>query len=376
MATIYWSASTGQTWNANLTGPKWSTSSTSQVNPAAPPTAADDVIFGAYTGPGGGVGNCTLGTAGPYLCRSLKFNSWAGTFNHVAGSSLNIGDANVTSGITYALSLSSSMTYTASGTLNFVSTSGTQQTITCAGKTLPVTSFSGAALSSYLLADTFRSTGTLTINNGIFNAGGNSITASSFNSSNANTRTITLGPITLSMGPTFWDTSTTTGLTNPLTAFSNCSITSSTAVYTACTFAGGGLTYLSLNAGAAFGANAMLTITGNNTFGTLTASTMVGGGGGGGMTFTAGGVTTITTSFGLVGAAGYVPVIRSSSAGSTCTLVGSQRIFAGTYLDIKDCIGAGETKWFAENSTNSGNNTNWRFNAPMYGAQSLLGCGI
>ena len=155
MANFYWSATTGATWNGNNTGNKWSSDPNTWIAPAAAaPRAQDDVFFGAGSL---GASNCTLAT-GSRPCRSINFTGYTNTFNHTVGT-LDIGDGTAGAG-TVALKLSSGMTYTVGGSVNFISTSGTQQTITCAGKTLPVTSFSGAG-SSYVLADDFKSTGVI-----------------------------------------------------------------------------------------------------------------------------------------------------------------------------------------------------------------------
>ena len=122
---------------------------------------------------------------------------------------------------------------------------------------------------------------------------------------------------------------TTTGLTNPTTAFSGCTINSTSTIYTTSAFYGGGLNYGYIFPGVAFSGTG-LSMYGNNTI-YFFAVTPPGSWGVGGIYFEAGSTTTF---------------------GSTVS------------------------KWFVSNSTNSANNTNWRFNVPMYGTQSLLGCGI
>lgn len=370
MANFYWMAVTALTWNTTSSSNRWSNAPNGGFITTTGPTASDDVFFDAYS-----PANCVVGS-GTYACRSINFTGFTRTFNHSVGT-INVGDG--TAGASnVAIKLATGMTYTVGGTLNFISTSTTQQSITCAGKTLPITNFSGVG-SSYILADAFKSTGVLTINNGTFDTSSNNyaVTAGTFNSSNTNVRTIKFNGSTITLsftGSPFWNMTTTTGLTNPTTAFSGCTINSTSNIYSTSAFYGGGLNYGYIFPGYAFGGTG-LSMYGNNTI-YYFAVTTPSGGGVGGIYFEAGSTTTFGSTVSIPNAGTVLVPLQSTSAGSTFTLKGSQQTFAGTYLDVKDCIGAGETKWFASNSTNSGHNTNWRFNVPMYGAQSLLGCGI
>lgn len=366
MTDFRWVSTTGQTWNATLGTGKWQYKPVSTwITAVAVPTAADDVYFD-----GTGNGNCTVGTAS-YACRSINFTGYTGTFNHSVGT-LNVGNA-VSTGSTDVLKFVSGMTYTKGGTFNLIATHGTQQTITSAGKTIQVLNINGAG-SNYVLGDPLSLTNTFVITTGTFSTGSNyAMTLSGgFNSSNTNARTINFNSstVTISMVGSFWTMTTTTGLTNPTTAFSSCILASTSGAHITASFYGGGLTYGSITPGLNFGGTGFF-IYGSNIIYSLTFIA-----GSIGTFFEAGSTTTFTNNFSISNSGPSLISLQSLTSGSTFTIKGSFQTFAGNYLDVKDCIGAGETKWFAANSTNSGNNTNWRFNAPMYGTQSLLGCGI
>jgi len=121
------------------------------------------------------------------------------------------------------------------------------------------------------------------------------------------------------------------------------------------TFAGGGGTYPTLNQG---GAGA-LTISGNNSFADLTATTRPST-----ITFTIS-TTQTFTAFTLSGTAGNLVTINSSTASTQATLSKSSGNVSVNYLSIKDSNAAGEASWYAgANSTNVSNNTGWIFTAP------------
>jgi len=198
MANRYWVAATASTWNATA-GTKWSTTS-GGAGGAAVPTAADDVFFDANS-----PSNCTTAGSGR-PCRSLNFTGYTNTFTVASGIPVNIGDASAPAG-NVALKLSSGMTLAMSGAINLVSTySGAEQTITCAGKTLPNTIFVGPNSASspiYGLADAFNGYG-ITHQSGTFKTNNYNVTCGDggFNVTTTNTKTITLGTSTLDPGRT------------------------------------------------------------------------------------------------------------------------------------------------------------------------------
>ena len=121
------------------------------------------------------------------------------------------------------------------------------------------------------------------------------------------------------------------------------------------TFAGGGGTYPTLNQG---GAGA-LTISGDNSFADLTATTIPST-----ITFTIS-TTQTFTAFTLSGTAGNLVTINSSTASTQATLSKSSGTVSVDYVSIIDSNAAGGASWYAgANSTNVSNNTGWIFTAP------------
>jgi hypothetical protein len=117
------------------------------------------------------------------------------------------------------------------------------------------------------------------------------------------------------------------------------------------TFYGGGLTYPTLNQGAA----GAITITGSNSFFNITNTTRA--------TITFGSGTTQTfENFSLAGIPGSLQTINTSTAGSAVTLSKASGIVYGGYLSIRDSNATGGATWYAGvTSTNVSNNTGWIF---------------
>jgi hypothetical protein len=212
MANRYWVAATANTWNGTA-GTKWSTTS-GGTGGAAVPTAADDVFFDASS-----PSNCT--TLGARVCRSLNFTGYTKAFTFGTSSPVSIGDASAPAD-SVALKFSSGMSVSFSGILEtqivFVSTySGAAQTITTAGKSLGncVVQFGPAAASSaiYSLSDAITSVFALSVRSGIFRSNGNNITADSgLTSTTSNAKTIDLGTstVTINIGMNGWAGTNTT----------------------------------------------------------------------------------------------------------------------------------------------------------------------
>ena len=142
-------------------------------------------------------------------------------------------------------------------------------------------------------------------------------------------------------------------VTSPGITFTSFTISMTAA--TAKTFAGGGATYPTLNQG---GAGA-LTISGNNSFADLTATTRPST-----ITFTIS-TTQTFTAFTLSGTAGNLVTINSSTAATQATLSKSGGTVSVGYLSIRDSNATGGAGWYAgTTSTNVSNNTGWIFTAP------------
>ena len=320
------------------------------------PAATNNVFLDA----GSGSANLTIDAASS--CRSLDATGFTGTLTHNSGITLSVGDG--TAGL---FKLVSGMTYTlgsaTTSALSFVSTT-TGDNVTTGGKTLGNTTFNGVG-GAWTLQDalTLGTGTTLTLTNGTLDTNGQTVSVGLFSSSNANTRTLTLGAsgFTCSGTGTVWDFGTVTGLTlNGNTSTITLSDTSGTGK----TFAGGGKTFNNLSiTGAGTGA---VTISGSNTFNTLTIGAPKT------VTFTAGTTQTLTT-WSAPGTSGNVITINSSSAGSAATLSKASGNACGTYLSIQDSTATGGAGWYAGvNSTNVSGNTGWSFTLCPAGGDGLL----
>lgn len=331
----------------------------------------------------------SFGGAGPTV-GSLNFSSFTGTLSSVT-----------TVTIYGSLTMSSGMTYTIpSGAFTFAATT-TGNTITCATKTLPNCTFSGAG-GGWILQDNFAS-GALTLSNtgtidfnaktvtcttaavsgGTFGVNSGSLVCSSTLTQTGGTITATTGNVqfttftsttgtrAINMGSGTW---TVTGLTWS-TASTSLTIDAGTSTIvlsnnttTAKTFAGGGVTYGTLQIGATGGSTAIATytITGANTFNSITSTKSVAS------TITLPASTTTTVgNWTVAGSSGNLITLNSSTAGTqaTLTLTGGG-IVSVNYLNIRDSAATPSTlTWYAgANSVNTSNNTGWIFAAPARAA--------
>ncbi|BEV15131.1 hypothetical protein HBDW_19190 [Herbaspirillum sp. DW155] len=154
------------TITASSTGGNWS--DTAAWTGGVVPTAADDVVLNAASGP------ITITTLA--FCRSLDASLYANTLTHPASITLTIGDA--TAGANNnALRFGASMTYTlgdpATSALLFQGTASTQQTIDWGGKTVGNVSHSGVGASwAYISALTQNATASHTHTVGTLNWAG------------------------------------------------------------------------------------------------------------------------------------------------------------------------------------------------------------
>jgi len=363
MADRYWVGGSGN-WNATA-GTKWATTS-GGAGGAAVPTAADDV----YIDLGAGVVTVTIPASTTVVCRSLNFvdgtgGAFTGSFQFAATTSvLTIGDATAGAG-NNALKVATGMTVTltAIGTINFVSTSGTQQTITTNGKTMPHMTFGGAG-SSYVLGGTLTSSGALTLNNGTFDTANYSMTLSSLSVGASNTRTLTLGSssITCTATSTAFSFGSLPGLTmTPNTATVTCTgaVASFNNVFVINSFnwqglsfviSGGGQGQLNIS-GATIGS---LTITGAAA---KTGAYIING------SFTCGAFTINPNS------TENSLLISSSTRGTPVTITASS-LTASNRVDFMDITGGGAATWTtaASGATyfgDAGGNSNITFTTPI-----------
>lgn len=366
MANFYWVAASALTWNTASTTNKWSNTSGGAFITTTGPSAGDDVFFDANS-----PANCVVGT-GTYTCRSINFTGFTRTFNHSTGT-INVGDG--TAGASsVAIKTVAGMTYTRGGTFNLVSTSGTLQTITWSNTTSPQTLTINGAGSNYELGAALTVNGALTVTQGTFSTSSSNnyaVTSGGFSSTGTLSRTISLNGSTYSLATgTSW---TITG--SNVTLNSGTSTISFPVPLPTSSFSGGGLVYnqVTFSSIGGFGANT-ISIVGSNTIGTLTFASTVNSGVT--ISFAAGSTTTITNAINFNGISTDTILVVSSNPGTQYTISKNGALVEATWIELTDCIGTGEAKYFASNSVDNGNNVNWRFNAPNRGSQSLLGCGI
>jgi hypothetical protein len=314
----------------------------------------------SYTGTGGftvadmantrtfSVGNTSGGstTTAPRLSfttgASIPTLTTASWFNN-----LDFGTTSFTLGTT-SLNLTGDLTLSSSGTYTGLTATmldtGTA-TLTTNGKTIAALTINGTG-GAFTFADAVTATGALTLTSGTV------YTSYAINSGSfASTGTATRGII---------GTNITYTITNAGGAFSNASATGITmtgfiinmTAGSAKTFAGGGGTYPVLNNGG----SGLLTISGSNTFDTISNSvqpTL--------FQFTSGTTQTVNN-FDVRGIAGSLVTINSSTAASAATLSKASGIVYGAYLSIRDSTATGGATWYAgPTSTSVSNNTGWIF---------------
>jgi hypothetical protein len=271
-------------------------------------------------------------------------NSW---FKDLVFTGSSTTPATATVLITKDLTLSTGGTYTgltviAAGTGNYTS----------AGKTIPYF-YIDANGGTATLADDLNVSDSITLISGTFNLSSYNTTSVSFFSNGTSTRSITGSgtySLTGSGSTTFYNINaagiTMSGVTVNMTSAS------------AKTFAGGGGSYPILNQG---GAGA-LTISGNNSFTDITATTRPST-----ISFTAGSTQTVT-GFTLSGTLGNLVTINSTTPGTQFNLSRASGTVSVGYLNIEDSNATGGASWYADvTSFNVGNNTGWIFTAPPGG---------
>ncbi len=325
-------------------GGNWSASAwTTRV-----PLPQDDVYLGNVFN-----ASQTLVADMPRLGRSIDWTGATGTPAWALTSVANIFYGSIT--------LISGMTLSQDRNINF-SGRGTH-TITSAGKQFPSSSanvYISSIGGTYTMQDAFSTGGSLTLQNGTFNANGFNVSARNFTGSTTTTRSLIMGSgtwtVTLGSGTPF-NMTTTTGLT-----FSG---ELSTIIYSGsntagATFAGGGLTFGTFT-NIVNGSTGALTITGSNSFYQFNFSDASNARS---LLFTASTTTTIrnTNGFNIQGTSGKLMTIASVTA-ATHTLTSTQKQICN-YLHLTNSLAGGGGPWYAgANSTDNGGNTGWIFTA-------------
>ena len=358
MAARYWVGG-NDNWNGTA-GSKWATSS-GGAGGAAVPTAADDVFLD------GNSGNVTI-TAN-VACRSLNCTGYGGTLTH-GYVTCSIGDGTAGAGNVALKLAGAGYTHQSNTTSvwNFVSTSGTQQTIDFGGFEQCSATFNGTG-GSWIFQSSATFTWAFTLTAGALNTAGYGITMNLglFSITGTGTRSLTLETTTITSHCPYdgaFDATTTTNLT-----FSGAS---STLVFDAAddktVLRGGGLSYGTVN----ITGTGTKTISGSNTFVNLTRSNAAACT----LTLPAGVTQTITGTFQASGTAGNVVTLQSSSAGSAATLSKASGVVACDYMSVKDSTATGGASWYAgRNSTDVSGNSGWLFVAYSSAGAALAGSG-
>jgi hypothetical protein len=238
--------------------------------------------------------------------------------------------------------------------LTFASSANEQQ-VTFNGKTADwafIVANTGTGFTKLMDNMTIGSTRTLTHTSNTLDLNDNTLTTGLYSSTGSTARQLDVGTGTLAVtGATF----TASGSNYTTAGTGTISMTSASSK----TFAGGGFTYPTLNQGGA----GNLIITGANTFANITNTVQPAT-----ITFPASTTTTVSN-FSLLGTAGNLITINSSTAGTQHNFVYTGvNIVICNYLSIQDSNASPSTlTWYAGvNSTNVSNNTGWIFtNVPI-----------
>ena len=324
MANLYWypdaTSNTGTgNWSATGATGHWATAPDGTGLGHAAPTSGDNVFFGTTSFNGAGQVVTVDATAN---CKDLSFVGATNTPTLARSASANIN-------IYGSLTLISAMTVTYDYRFAFSATSGSFD-ISCP-LTLPTSlefniGILGGSATFNLQSNIGAGTsGSFFHTAGILNTNGYAITYKYFIMSGSSVKTLTLGSSIISITDFNYSGSNLTLTANTSTI--NCSGN----------FSGGGLTtYNIVNL-----TGATSTITGNNTFATLSfinpsaAQTI---------TLPASGTQTVTGTFTATGqTTSNRCTIQSSSAGTSSTI--NAATVAVTKSDLKDLIGAGAGSW-------------------------------
>jgi hypothetical protein len=324
----------------------WSTSS-GGAGGASVPLCHDAVVLDSSSAAG------TYSADMPRACANLTCTGFTRTLTTTAADLYLFGNVTLGSGMTMT---NGSNTYQLMGRGS--------HTITTAGKTFgadgdtEIRAFGG----TYTMQDAWTVEQDLEFFNGTFDANDFDVTADTFVNASSLTKTISMGSGTWTATGTgtVWSFSVTANTTvNVETA----NIVLSNASTTSKTFAGGSRTYNTVTlTGAGI---CSYTFTGSNTFTTLASTKTVAHS----LVFTTGTTQTVTN-WSIVGTAGNVVTINSTTTGThTLTKSGGGRI-TSDYLDIQHSIATPSDTWYA--GLNSTNNqavatagSGWLFTVPL-----------
>ena len=197
---LYWVGGNG-TWDSSTTT-NWALSSGGSGSVAAP-KAGTSIVFDSASDSGTGF-TATVSTGA--VCKNLTASGLDQTMTLSGSAAMSVyGNFSVPS-------INFTQSYT--GTISFRSTSS--QTITTNGKSFTAFTFNGVG-GTWTLQDAATITGVATLTNGTLALGSYAFTCDTFDSNNANARTINFGTgkivVTDEATATVWNTSTVTNLT-------------------------------------------------------------------------------------------------------------------------------------------------------------------
>ena len=310
MANRYWVGGTA-TWDGTA-GTKWAATS-GGAGGASVPTSADDVFFDANSG------SATVTIGSGRTAKSIDCTGFTGT---LAG--------------TNAPSVSGSTTFVSG--MGFTNTaawgiagSGSSGTFTSAGKT--VSAFTVNATGGTLtLADALNCSGQISLLAGTLDTNNQTVTTSTFSSSGAGVKTLTLGSSTVNVtgANACWVFSNTLPTVNAGT--SNIVLSNNTT--TQRSFNGSTSTFYKLTIGGDT-STSTTTIIGNSTFNEIASTKTVAHT----IAINAGNTVTVTN-WTVKGTAGNVVTLQSGTTGSAATLAkaGGGFLTGIDYLSIRDVI--------------------------------------
>lgn len=260
-----------------------------------------------------------------------------------------------------AVDLYGSMTLEGTGSMTLAGTSlqtfvgRGASTLTTAGQTFANAIDVDALGGTLTLQDAYTSTNYMTLTNGTLNTNGYTVTISVFNSNNANARTLTMGASTviLTSTGTVWNFVDTTNLTtNPGTSVIQATNNSTSSK----TFALGGATWYDIYINTLGTGVSIMTGDGSTLHELKIDPSRT-------VQFTGAKTTYFSSGINSLGGAGTEATITRVS-GTTYTL---SKTGGGTacmnYVILSYATGDPASTWYADNSTNGGNNTNVTFSA-------------
>lgn len=332
--TNYWVGGTGSWSDVN----KWASSSGGSAASGRVPLCQDSVRFDANSF---SAGSQTVTADMPRIGADIN---WTGVTNSPTYAQ------SVATTAFGSLTLVSGMSFSNSNGTTYEGRSGSNYTLTSAGKS------HSSILTIFLLGGTFQfgdafsSSGAgITHTHGTVLDNGYTLSFLGWTSNNSNTRSVTAtGTWNISGSGSRWTMTTTTGLTWSHTGTINMNNASSG------TFAGGGQIYNIVDFRTASIVN---TITGANTFGRLMASN-------GATTITFPGSTTTTILSGQGLGNGTNVITFTASAGSATVAKSGGGTVGWDYVHLTNIIASTANTWYAgTHSTDNGGNTNWIFTA-------------